>query len=391
VKKLLQRLILLLVTFVLCFGLAELAWRALRKDGPDAEMFFVDDGGKEWREDDPELLAGFASAVKRFVQPVPPGRRPMPPSAFLPGAHFAICYSGPAQDYFDDRGCVDYQFNSVGVREEDDLTFDKPEGQYRILCIGDSFTLGWGVRAEDNWTHLVEQRLQEGRPSLRTINAGMAGHSYADEYWLSLEHRLHRFGPDMVLVSLCLNDLIITNGKLVHYREMALPDHLRDLPPAWWEGSRMLRDLAVGLDGDPLALDPDRDVVQELLHLPADHPYYTNKQESPELYWGKGTPQKALTAMANWCRKEKVRFGVVIWPLFQGLGSRETYPFTSLHAMVEAFCAENGIACLDLLPAFVGHDARSLWVSPVDQHGNDEAMRIAAEPVAEFARRLGDL
>ena len=92
--------------------------------------------------------------------------------------------------------------------------------------------------------------------------------------------------------------------------------------------------------------------------------------------------------MRDWCRERGVVFAVSIWPLFQGLGENEHYPFRKMHAIVGQFCADNEIAFLDVLPALEGHPTPSLWVSPADYHGNDIAQRLAAGPIAEFLREL---
>ena len=73
---------------------------------------------------------------------------------------------------------------------------------------------------------------------------------------------------------------------------------------------------------------------------------------------------------------------MVTWPLFQGLASREDYPFHTLHRVVRAFCEQEGIAHLDLLDAFLGQRAEDLWVDPSDMHGNEVAHSIATPVLA---------
>jgi hypothetical protein len=123
-------------------------------------------------------------------------------------------------------------------------------------------------------------------------------------------------------VTLCLNDLFITNGKLCHFRSEALPD--ADLPAAdrkWWMSSRLLRDLMRGLAANTaLDLDPDpaRDWVTRLMALPADHIWYKNKGETPGVYWVGGAPQRALRGIRDWCKSHDAKPAVVIWPLLWG-------------------------------------------------------------------------
>jgi hypothetical protein len=309
-----------------------------------------------------------------------------------PGAHFFICYQGPRRDYFDADGCVEYRFNRFGIRDRDDLTLAKPAGVRRVVCIGDSFTLGWGVRQEHNWPVLVERELRRTEPRVEVINCGGAGSAYADEYELALRHRFGRFAPDLVLVTLCLNDLLVTNGKLCQYRVAALGE--ADLPPAerrFWMASLLLFDLSRRLARpSALALEPDRDWVQELMDLPADHLWYRNKDETPSVYWVAGTPQRALRGIRDWCRAHGCTAAVVVWPLLQGLEEGATYPFERLHRLVGEFCAGEALPLLDVLPMLRGQCVEDLWVSPHDMHPNERAQELVAPALAAFvADRLG--
>src|SRR5690606_20265938 len=101
-------------------------------------------------------------------------------------------------------------------------------------------------------------------PGLRTVNCGAAGALCPDEYLHALRTRFWRFEPDLVLVTLCLNDLLPVNGGMSHMRP-----ELLGRQPAPWEASALLRDLGRALRGrDAHALDPGRDWVGELLALP---------------------------------------------------------------------------------------------------------------------------
>ena len=409
-SKTAKRLLLLGVTTVLVCALAEVGYRALRTEG-EATMHFRDATrtivpDKPTAEEDLRFRMSIQVPWPRPDLPPDFPTTPKPGAAnewfgsgyamprdnllgnvtWRPASMFFICYRGPQQPYFDADGCVEYRFNRFGMRDRDDLTLAKPAGTRRVVCLGDSFTLGWGVRQEHNWPVLVEAELRKEWPAVQVINGGGTGSAYVDEYELTLRHRHGRFGPDLVLVSLCLNDLFVTNGKLGNYSIAALPDS--DLPEAdrsWWMGSRLLRDLSRKLAADTaLELDPERDVTAELMALPADHLWYRNKQETPDVYWVNGTPQRALRGIRDWCRDNGAVPAVVVWPLLQGLGDGRSYPFAKMHALVVGFCKQEGIACLDLLPALAGEPQETLWVSPADMHPNEHAQVLVAPSIAAF-------
>jgi lysophospholipase L1-like esterase len=307
---------------------------------------------------------------------------------WLPGARFFICYRGPRQPYFDADGCIEYRFNRFGLRDRPDLQLARTAGTQRVVCLGDSLTLGWGVRQDHNWPVLVERQLRDDGLQVEVVNCGVAGSSYADEYALALRHRHGRFQPDVVLVSLCLNDLVITNGKLGHYRTGSL--RMQDLPEdlrSWWMHSQLLFALSRAMNqGSALDLDPDRDWVQELVDLPPGHLWYRIKGESPAVYWKGGAPQQALRDIRDWCRQHGAQPAVMVWPLLQGLtGDKpDAYPFAKLHQLVADFCRGEGIPCLDLLPPLLGHEPETLWVSPADMHPNEFAQTLVAPQIAAF-------
>lgn len=310
---------------------------------------------------------------------------------WAPSQTFYLCYSGLEQDgqragYFDEHGCVPCEINSEGLREREEVIGPKPDGETRVVCIGDSFTFGWGVRVEDAWPRLVEDQLRKTDPGVRTVNCGAAGAIYVDEYASALEHRFGRYQPDAVIVSLCLNDLIPSSNSLAH----------AEPPPLLLRSSRILRDLLQGYAlSASLHIDPDRDLVQDLLDLP-DESYpawataFPPNSVGRNTLWPGGGPQAGLRRMRDWCAERNIPFGVVIWPYFQGLGSRESYPFRSLHRAVGDFCGNEGISFLDLLPAFEGSVERSsdLWVCIADYHGNEVAQRRAEPQLTAF---IGDL
>jgi lysophospholipase L1-like esterase len=290
---------------------------------------------------------------------------------FAPGTQFYICYGGYPQPWFDERGCVEVQYSSFGIREREEIGFDKPDGQRRVLCIGDSFTFGWGIREEDGWVRLLETELRNTDPNVVTVNCGGAGATLLDEYWWGLRDRFHRFQPDEVVVALCLNDLFISNGSVAHLREK--PD----------SGFLLLDQALYMLQGaDPLRLDPSVDYVDMLVNLPADHPLYQTGGR-PEFYWASGTPQKALQDMSGWCQERGIPFSVILWPFLQGLGT-DHYPFEGMHERVAEFCRAEGLHFLDLLPVLRDVPARELWVTPSDLHVNPRGHRLAAGPIARF-------
>lgn len=170
-------------------------------------------------------------------------------------------YRSRPQFIFSGRNWSDeYNFehrgNSLGYRDVEH-SLVKPIGTFRILGIGDSFTVGWGARQEESYLYLAEKWLnkREGNhPSVEIIKAGMAGYSPEAEVLL-LEHEGLHFDPDLVVVGATANEIIDTYHGLEAVRRAGL--FSVDLITAaglsemefglyrWWRTARMpLRRLA---------------------------------------------------------------------------------------------------------------------------------------------------
>ncbi|MDA0587592.1 MAG: SGNH/GDSL hydrolase family protein [Planctomycetota bacterium] len=79
--------------------------------------------------------------------------------------------------------------NANGVRGLVDYSKDKPDETFRAICLGDSFTLGYGVDDRMTFPHQL-QELGSGR--LETVNMGQGGYSIGQSYlWLK------RLGPEL--------------------------------------------------------------------------------------------------------------------------------------------------------------------------------------------------
>lgn len=75
-------------------------------------------------------------------------------------------YSGTAKPPDSIFSQVEYAQNSKGLRDEEHA-YEKPDGVYRILMLGDSFTYGLGVRHSETCADRLETALKE-QGSLRS-------------------------------------------------------------------------------------------------------------------------------------------------------------------------------------------------------------------------------
>ena len=86
--------------------------------------------------------------------------------------------------------------NSQAFRSDRDFARAVPAGKTRIICVGDSFTLGFGVSNDQAWCH----RLGAIDPRFETVNMGQGGYGVDQAYlWYlrdgaALDHQVLLFG-----------------------------------------------------------------------------------------------------------------------------------------------------------------------------------------------------
>lgn len=108
--------------------------------------------------------------------------------------------------------------NSLGMRDNE-IDFSKP----RILCLGDSFTFGFGVENDETFCARLEARFS-GRYDV--VNAGFAGGSSPDAYALWLSRRFNDVKPALIICSVFQNDLTDVRGHRWEPEGEALPQRI---------------------------------------------------------------------------------------------------------------------------------------------------------------------
>jgi hypothetical protein len=74
---------------------------------------------------------------------------------------------------------VPVAINALGLRERE-LPVEGP-GERRVLVLGDSFTFGDGVKAEEAYPRRIEAELEAAGSGLRVVNAGVPGYGMRKE------------------------------------------------------------------------------------------------------------------------------------------------------------------------------------------------------------------
>jgi hypothetical protein len=108
---------------------------------------------------------------------------------------------------------VPVRINSLGFRDRQEYSLDKPANTFRIIVLGDSVTFGHGTLDDTTYPYLLEQQLKQWRPDVawEVWNLGVPGYNTGQEL-AYLEQIGPQADPDLVIVGFYPNDFSGDNG-----------------------------------------------------------------------------------------------------------------------------------------------------------------------------------
>ncbi len=263
---------------------------------------------------------------------------------------------------------VDFTIDSAGLRDRE-FSREKPPGVRRIVWLGDSTTVGWGVPLDATAPKLLEHRLNSGtglpacpgtcstRARYEVLNAGVGNYDTVQEveHYLTIDRAFH---PDQVILEYFINDA----EPVPRERNTGIAGHsyLAAFAIARFDG--LLR-----LTG----LRPDWRAYYASLY----------RDGSPGLQAAKA----ALARLANATAADGATLLVAVLPELHQINA--TYPFAAEQKKIEDRLASLRVRTLDLLPCLRGHGPEeSLWITPADDHPNAKANGLIAACVADALR-----
>jgi hypothetical protein len=310
--------------------------------------------------------------------------------------------------------------NASGLRGPE-LPTGRTPGVRRVLALGDSFTFGDAVEAEEAWPAQLEARLNRGGPANRwqVINAGVPGHGTGQELLLAqiLEDRLE---PDVVVLGFTVvNDLLdnLCVDESSYTPKRGVPcftlsgDRLGLRPPspppappaAAWQRLRVA-DLFVGQARRLTVWNPRLLAWAEASGMPLELPYlpatvaswYDPRYAEP----GWRLTERLLLELRERLSARGVPLLILIVPAAVQVDTGLQSALRALghrHAAVQAFledatrpqrtvtdlCRASALECVDTLDAIVNLDRRGTRTYyAIDNHWTPAAHALAADLVA---------
>ena len=276
--------------------------------------------------------------------------------AYQPNGKLLYTYPDNPRRYFNQKNEVSGTINAKGFRGLD-RAFEKANGITRIAFLGDSFTLGMGVKDNDTLPVSFERAIQSKHPNTEVLNFGISGTSTKEQIKL-LEEYVIKFKPDVVVIVVFLNDADRTGTINFISRPKVLAQVRKN--------SFFINALIDSIEKPIL--------YQQMIR----HYQDGYLEDSP----GWQTMKTALTTGKTLSEKQNFQLVVAVHPVLFKLD--DSYPFRHIHKIIEDYCASLKIPFVDLLNGFIGKQDSKLWVHKTDQHPNEVANRIAAGELSKF-------
>jgi lysophospholipase L1-like esterase len=234
---------------------------------------------------------------------------------------------------------IPVDINSHGLRGPE-TTYEKPPTTFRILNLGDSVAMGWGVRMEDTYGQQLEALLNErDADTIRyeVINAGVPGWNLENAL-AYLQAEGLKYDPDLILLDLTLANDIKGRSALLADNYQPPIKWLRDHTYFWPFLTIQLRWMEARSEGRERI-----DVIDPPTNADKYFPLDPGAEQWNE-FWS------LVSGINNVATEKDVPVLVVIFPLeFQVID--DSYS-TLAQEVLTARTAEAGIPTLDLLPTF---------------------------------------
>ena len=260
-----------------------------------------------------------------------------------------------------------YPKNKYGFRDYE-YTKNKPGNTVRIICFGDSFTFGGGIKFDDSYPKRLERSLNVKYTPVtgkkyEVLNISWPGYSSFQE--INKLDLIKEFKPDLLILGYCLNDTEDWSRKkeVIALRYKTI---LRKKPNDYLKGlfhkSYIASFIANRLSNFKITLGYTK--------------YYHRIYEYSYSGWKKTSESFRILG------RQEMPTLVAIFPLLSS--PFEEYPFLDIHTQIITELKKNKLSYIDYYDFFKNEDNMRMQVKPYrDPHPSEIATRIIEEHLFE--------
>lgn len=241
---------------------------------------------------------------------------------------------------------TDIRTNSFGLRGG---PVSSVASKRRILVLGGSITLGWGVAEPDTFTATLERMFKSRGDDVEVLNAGIGNYN-AERYVELFLTRLTALSPTDIIVHYFLRDAETLDpgggNLLLRHSELAVT--------LWIAMNRVF-----GQAGEKSLTEH-----YKLVYDPQAAGFLKMQQ--------------SLSKLSDYAKQHNIRLYFAMMPDVHNLTN---YPFAGIHDTMRQFAQAHGYTFIDLLPAFEGLKPEQVWAMPGDPHPNAMGHELMAKSI----------
>lgn len=273
---------------------------------------------------------------------------------------------------------IEYKINSKGLRDYE-YSYEKSEGTYRIVVLGDSVTTGFGVNLDELYVKQLEKLLNDdNKKNYEVINLGVGGYNTQQEFqWLKKEGL--KYNPDLVIFSYLFNDISpkmvknVTDDSEVNLCRISFTN---TKIPCWIvDNLRKIRTLTFV-----------KYRLNNILTKKEEKDYYYR------LYYEIHSINDFDEIFANISQfSEDANLPVyfLIFPFI--VSDYKQYPYKPIHKDLTEKLNEHNLKFIDILKDY-SQTSKPIYISKIDRsHPNARGHRIAAEAIYKYLVKHQDI
>ena len=253
---------------------------------------------------------------------------------------------------------VNIKTNNLGFREDIPTIF-KDSIEKRIVIVGSSITMGWGVPYDSIYSTKLEKYLKNKKnKNVNVINTGIGNYNSVLES-IFIENKIDDLNPDQIILHYFINDAEELSSGTQNF-------FIKNFYSIAYFYIRIKQ-----------AIHSSKNQYKSMGE------YYADLYNDESKGWKKA--RKAINNIKNACDKRDIKFQVLIQPDLHNL-SNESLQF-KCHSKIKKFLTENNIEFHDLFNAFqnkVLDNPKSIWVNKDDPHPNNVGHEIIFNDIKNY-------